>query len=486
MSLRRSKEQGRRLPDILPILAFALACLFFAFASGVAVMKYKVFPYEFITNAFEALHALKAVESDKTSPIFLRYLQPGETERITKAADLRNEQDLIVMSGSFYFRSDVCPKFGCIAWIMSRSGKVLHSWSYDPAKLFNPADFKAADFKGLSGFPSVSSFFVVGSDLDAEGNLIATFQPRNVFPYGFAMAKFSPDGRLLWKRVDLNHHWPTVGPDGKIYSPAIRVLSLGDHVQGLPAKPSCWRGALYFDEAVRVYSPSGQLLHEFWMSKIARQSDRLALGFTVRNDCDPWHLNGIDLVNQPMADKLKASGVADARPGDLIVSLRSASALLFMDADTGRIKHISYGPMVQQHSPATLPDGNLLVFDNLGASNGKDKRSRILEIGFHPESYVQRFPRRGGDDPHIFTGEQGAVNVSGDGKRALVAETEGGRVFEVDLATGAVLWGYREADDTGAYLAAKGDSAKGRPALHETHGASYITKADYQRIFGGR
>jgi hypothetical protein len=156
-----------------------------------------------------------------------------------------------------------------------------------------------------------------------------------------------------------------------------------------------------------------------------------------------------------------------------------------MDAGTGRIKHIVYGPMVEQHSPASLPDGDLLVFDNIGASNGRDERSRILKIALAPERYEQAFPRAGGDDPHLFSESEGAVNVSADGSRALVAETEGGRLFEVNLATGAVLWSYREVDDISAYLAANGDAPSNKLALQQTEGAAYITRADYQRIFGG-
>ncbi|MEO6102339.1 MAG: arylsulfotransferase family protein [Pseudoxanthomonas sp.] len=477
----RRAGRFRALFEHLPKVAFGLSLLMLAFGYGVATIKYRLFPYPLLTRAQQAYTALHKVEDTTRPPHFLRFLEPGETGRILKPATsaLLDQTDLILMSGSFFHRTDICPKIGCLAWIMRRDGTVLHRWSVDPAKLFN-----TADFKGFSGFPGVENIMVWGLDLDREGNLVIIFQARNAFPDAFGIVKLAPDGRLLWKRIDHSHHWPTVGPDGRIYTPISRIIPRPKTAGGLPYPNNC-QGDTIDDQGVRVLAPDGAVLHEFWFTDIARQSGLRVLEYLVRGDCDPFHANGIDLVNDPMAAKLRAMGVADAKPGDLIVSLRSSSSVVIMDSETGRIKHVVHGPMIEQHSPATLPDGSLLIFDNVGASTGNDLRSRVLRISLAPERNEQVFPRAGIDDPHLYSKREGQVNVSPDGKRVLVSEGEGGRLFEVELTTGKVLWAYREVADIAAYEARVGAKPSGRLALMHVQGASYVSQADYARMFGG-
>ncbi|MEO6092433.1 MAG: arylsulfotransferase family protein [Novosphingobium sp.] len=475
---------GRRLrrpsSDFLAKTAFVLAALLLAFGYGVATMKYKIFPHAILARADQAKEALFKVERKVRPPDFIRDLPAGDTQRIMKRALDSDDSDLILMAGGFFYHTDVCPKVGCLAWIMRRDGTVLHRWSADPASLFS-----AADFKGFSGFPKPENVMVWGLDLDPDGNLLIVFTVFNTFPDAFGIAKLAPDGKLLWKRIDHSHHWPTAGPDGRVYVPISRAMPKLATVAGLPYEAAC-QSETVDQQGVRVLSPEGKVLHEFWLSDVVRRSGLRVLEYLVRSDCDPFHANGIDLVNEAMAVRLRATGVADANAGDLIVSLRSSSSVVIMDAQTGRIKHVVHGPMIEQHSPATLPNGELLMFDNAGASYGNDLRSRVLKIGFGPERNEQVFPRPGGDDPHLFSMREGQVNVSADGRRMLVAEGEGGRLFEVELATGKVLWAYREANDISAYLARVGSAAKGEPmiALLHIQGAAYVGKEDFRRMFG--
>ncbi|MEO6092434.1 MAG: arylsulfotransferase family protein [Novosphingobium sp.] len=480
----KDHHSGRRLSrpsaDFLAKAAFVLSALLLAFGYGVVTMEYKIFPHAILARAQQAKEALTKVEPKDHPPHYIRDLQAGDTRRIMKPAPVGDDSDLILMTGGFFYHTDACPTVGCMAWIMRRDGTVLHRWSADPAVLFN-----ARDFKGYTGETVMENIFVQGVDLDREGNLIVIFEARNIYPDHVGIAKFAPNGRLLWRRIDQSHHWPTVGPDGRIYAPSSRIVPKGPLIDGLPHPPVC-RGDRIDQQGVRVLSPEGKVLHEFWLEDVVRQSGLLAVGYYVRNDCDPFHVNGIELVDEAAAAKLRTSAVPDAKPGDMFVSLRASSTVLLMDSDSGRIKHIIHGPMVEQHSPALLPDGDMIIFDNVGAGLGPDQRSRLLKIAFAPERYEQAFPRPGGDDPHLFSLREGQVNVSADGKRALISETEGGRLFEVDLASGALLWSYREANDLSAYLTRVGsaDQGKHRVALLHTQGAAYVSSANFSRMFG--
>ncbi|MEO6102340.1 MAG: hypothetical protein ABIP44_01710 [Pseudoxanthomonas sp.] len=475
---RPRKRRWRLSADAPAKAAFAVALILAGFGYGIATLKYHLFPYQILNQAQQAYDALTLVEKDQQPPHFIRFLEAGDTNRILKPAS-GAQSDLILMTGGFFYRTDLCPKFGCIAWIMRRDGTVLHRWSQDPAALFS-----AADMQPITGSPKPLDAFVQGVALGSDGTLTVIFQTRNAFPDMLGIAKLAPDGTVLWKRVDRSHHWPTVGPDGRIYTPFGRTVRAGPSIHGLPYKPEC-RGDAIDDQGVRVLSPDGQVLHTFWMADSLRQSGYRALTYVVRNDCDPFHVNGIALVDATMAAKLVKSGIGEAKPGDMFVSLRSSSSLVLMDADTGLIKHVIHGPMVGQHSPVSLPDGDLLVFDNLGIASEGYARSRLLKVRFAPERYQQMFPVTGGDDPQLYTKREGQATVSADGRRALAAETEGGRLFEIELATGKVLWAYREVNDLGAYEARAGVKHSGRPALLHTQGAAFVSQADFARMFGG-
>ncbi|SPH24160.1 hypothetical protein DEA8626_03209 [Defluviimonas aquaemixtae] len=440
-----------------------------AFSWGVATIKWKLFPHDqlvYLESGFDALTKL-----DRTKwPHPMIELAP-DAQRVDPVLLLGPEPagDVILMTGGFQYRRDLCPEFGCLAWVMERDGKVLHRWQYDPSKLFDEEKLSGHD-----GERDVSNIYVQGADIDPDGNLIVTFQTRNMYPYQLAVARFD------WIRIDDSHHWPTAGPDGRIYVPMARIERDRAYVAGTKEKLDCKFGAV-FQEGVRILSPEGQVLREFWLDEAVRRSDMQGLAYSVRNDCDPYHVNGIALVNEAAAARLE-----DAREGDLLVSLRSSSALVLLDQDDGRIKHVLTGPMVAQHSPRFLPDGDVVVFDNLGGIDTK-AGTRILKLDLvtgEPETLFPRHTDMAGYD--LFSEAQGDVELSDDGRRALVAETLGGRVIEFDTISGKPIWSYRSISDVAPYYADEGDRREGPVlALMQTQGARYISRSMLRRLNGG-
>ena len=63
--------------------------------------------------------------------------------------------------------------------------------------------------------------------------------------------------------------------------------------------------------------------------------------------------------------------------GDLLVSLRNVSSLVAIDAETKMARWAMAGSFRRQHDPDLLPNGHILVFDNLGGDPACG-RSRIL------------------------------------------------------------------------------------------------------------
>ncbi|OYX44125.1 MAG: hypothetical protein B7Z02_07030 [Rhodobacterales bacterium 32-67-9] len=469
---RRSASDLDGLAERLPKIGFILGLLALAFAWGVATVKWKVFPHRQLVYLESGVVAMRKMESSEL-PNTAVALVPRETATDPVALlGAEPVDDVILMTGGFSYRQDICPDFGCIAWVMDRNGRVLHTWQYDPSALFD-----REKLSGFTGKRAARNIYVQGTALDQGGNLVVTFQAHNMFPYQVAVARFDWNGRLDWIRIDGSHHWPTVGADGRVYVPMARIETGEGKVAGTQQKRQCKYGAV-FQEGVRVLSPDGAVLREFWMDDVVRESDAQGLAYAVRDDCDPYHVNGIALLNAAAAGRLP-----DAREGDLLVSLRSSSSLVVLDQDTGRIKHIVTGAMVAQHSPRVLPDGDVAVFDNLGGIDTA-KGTRVLKLDIVTGKPTTLFPRDpdapGGD---LFSEAQGEVNFTADGRRALVAETLGGRVFEFDTATGAPIWSYRSVSDMAPYFAAEGNRHDGPAyALMHTQGADFLSRAAFRRF----
>lgn len=473
--LRRSVAGNDSLAEKLYRIGLFAVLLGLAFAWGVATVKWKVFPHFQLVYLESGLVALSKMEATEL-PYAVIELAPDENG-IDPVALHGPEPagDVILMTGGFSYRQDICPEFGCIAWVMERDGTVLHSWQYDPSALVDHDKLA-----GFSGKREAGNIYVQGVDLDPEGHLVVTFQARNMFPYQVAVARFDWNGRLDWIRIDGSHHWPTVGDDGRVYVPMARIDKIAATVAGTRQKLECRYGAV-FQEGVRVLSPEGAVLHEFWMDDVVRDSDAQGLAYSVRDDCDPYHVNGIALLNAAAAARLPG-----ARTGDLLVSLRSSSSLVVLDQESGLIKHHIAGPMVAQHSPRVLPDGDVAVFDNLGGIDTA-KGTRVLKLDIVTGSPTTLFPRDpdapGGD---LFSEAAGDVTFSADGKRALVAETLGGRVFEFDTATGAPIWSYRSVSDLAPFYAAEGKRKDGPVyARMHTMGAHFLSRALFRRLNGG-
>ncbi|WP_347311338.1 arylsulfotransferase family protein [Defluviimonas sp. SAOS-178_SWC] len=472
---RRSVADSDNLAEKLPKIGLFLGLLALAFAWGVATVKWKVFPHHQLVYLESGVVALSKMEVTEL-PHAVIELAPDETSPDPVALfGPEPAGDVILMTGGFNYRQDICPEFGCMAWVMERDGTVLHSWQYDPSALFD-----RDKLAGFTGEREAGNIYVQGAALDPAGHLVVTFQARNMFPYQVAVARFDWDGRLDWIRIDGSHHWPTVGDDGRVYVPMARIESDATTVAATRQKLQCKYGAV-FQEGVRVISPDGAVLHEFWMDDVVRMSDAQGLAYSVRDDCDPYHVNGIALLNEAAAHRLPG-----ARAGDLLVSLRSSSSLVVLDRDSGRIKHHIAGPMVAQHSPRVLPDGDVAVFDNLGGIDTA-RGTRVLKLDIVTGAPTTLFPRDadkpGGD---LFSEAQGDVNFSADGSRALVAETLGGRMFEFDTATGAPIWSYRSVSDMAPFYAAEGNPVDGPAyALMHTQGAHFLSRAAFRRLTGG-
>ena len=85
------------------------------------------------------------------------------------------------------------------------------------------------------------------------------------------------------------------------------------------------------------------------------------------------------------------------------------------------------GPWLGQHDPDLLPNGNILLFDNVGHF-GEGGHSRVIE--FKPNTYEIVWNYTGDDDRPLFSTLRSDQERLPNGN-TLITESDGGRLVEV-------------------------------------------------------
>ena len=140
---------------------FVLSLCFFSFSYGVASVHYRLWPHPVLEQAKEALDAyLVAINEElEAKPAeFTKFEDEnftGPTVRVSRNnAGAGNEY--IFMDGGHEQLTTHCRDFGCLAWIMDRDGKIIHTWSADPEVVWDKLD-------QVEGFGSAENRYSVGA-----------------------------------------------------------------------------------------------------------------------------------------------------------------------------------------------------------------------------------------------------------------------------------------------------------------------------------
>ena len=85
--------------------------------------EYRFFPYEIVRDAKRGLQAWQALENDDF-PVKLREeIEDPDLAANPVTFSQNSNQEYLLIAGGFFQNMDKCPEFGCIAWIIDRSGK---------------------------------------------------------------------------------------------------------------------------------------------------------------------------------------------------------------------------------------------------------------------------------------------------------------------------------------------------------------------------
>ncbi len=436
-------------------LAFVASLCLIAFLYGFASSELGLPPKAQMRQAISAFKAVNLIEEDLPTGVNAidTKATPGP---IVRQLDPAAGDELLLVTGGPNRDAAHCPKYGCLASIVDRTGKVLRSWPLPLDALFDKIE-------GFEGDAKPTNFYPIGLGLLRDGSLVATFHGRNVFPYAVGIARIDPAGKVLWKHFDGAHHWIQIGPDERIYAP-IQIRRQYKHVAGNAVEIRC--PYVVYDEGVRVYRPDGTVERTVMMSELLVRNGYPGLIYSVRDDCDPLHLNSVDIVTPEVASRIPG-----AAAGDLLVSLREPSAIVLFDPVTGTIKRAIVGRTAAQHSAKFLPDGTVLAFDNQGGSTSLGG-SRVVRLNLIDGAVQTVFPTQASRPVlPFFSSDGGTVVPSPDGKRAMISSKNRSRDVEFDLATGRPLWSMTHLFDVGPFM----KSEKPVAGYFAAYGSYYLT-----------
>lgn len=455
-------------------LAFSLFVLglgFFSYLYGTASARFGLFPYQVVHDAWiggKALRELWANRFDRKPPGALNFeAEPGAVAYLARNTDgALPERDLILMTGGPYELMSECPELGCLAWIMDRAGTIYHTWPIDRNEPWGHVE-------RARGFSQADDVYPESMHLYDSGDLLVSYHARDKFPYSVGLAKFDKDGEVLWKRDSFSHHWFYVDEGGMIYAPSHEIIESPLSIPGTDEQLVCEAKKVY-EDVILVLFQDGSIARRISVLQALFESDYGALVHLTQDVCDPLHLNDVRLLTEE--DALEYPELA---PGDMLISLRNLNTVAVLDAVTARVKWIASGLTLRQHAPRFLGDNDILIFDNLGGPVDKGG-SRLVRIGLAAREVSTLFPVA--DTPpevSFFSRIAGHIDLDMERSRVLASLTMQGRVLEIELQTGDVLWEYDHIHDVTRYMQSTGQGDNERFARFGINGAYFVESPSF-------
>jgi hypothetical protein len=193
--------------------------------------------------------------------------------------------------------------------------------------------------------------------------------------------------------------------------------------------------ALYKDRATHtddvVFIDRDGTVRQTWKS-----NDHLRHEFleTPHKERDLTHLNSVQVLPE---NKWYADGDERFRPGNVLISGRHLDGIFIFDPTTSAVVWRYKSNLDWQHeaimTPLTLPDsGRIMIFNN--RANDPARSTEVIEIDPTTEEVLWRYRSE-----TFFTDIAGLGQKLPNGN-VLISSSRGGRSFEVDAATGDVVW----------------------------------------------
>jgi hypothetical protein len=389
-------------------LAFVLGLVVLGFGYGFVARSWKLPPYEQLKPVGDAVEAVRLYFTDADYLTFPAPPGKGGVTLVDEAAAAPGVTFIARYDGE---------RFG--AELVDLQGRVLHRWT----KLFSEVWGDSAPHVKFVSEDRYLEWH--GVHLYPDGSVLFNFEGL-MFPFGGGLIKIDRDSNLVWKLAHNTHHSIALAEDGTIWVPSVHYRP--DGMAELPGFEP-W----FYEDTILKVSPDGEVLDEISVPLALRSLPGVLPAKT--EGFDITHLNDVEPVSAAAARAFPMF-----REGDVLVSLRNLSALVAIDPITKTARWAMTGPFRRQHDPDLLPNGRLMVFDNLGGDKACG-RTRILEI--EPVTQEVTWSYDGCQGGQRFESEAWGEQQLLPNGNVLITESMAGRAFEVTRdANPRIVWSY--------------------------------------------
>jgi outer membrane protein assembly factor BamB len=403
------------------------ALLFLGTVMGGYAYHYGVFPGNSLKQAFQGLDAVLAQrrqlshEYNRGGSALVSHDKAGVT--LWDKEQAHNGYTLIASAQGQTVR------------LIDMQGATVYSWELDYLGIWNDADQVKE--------PVPERFiFVRNAKLQPDGGLLLSFSAWATTPHGYGIARIDKDSNVLWANFRHIHHSFDQLADGTVVALDYEIQT--EAPEFMPQWP-----VPHLGDGLSFYSQEGELLrrHEFidsfYHSPYRPVLESIALKQGGDGLGDYLHSNDVEVLRADIAEQFPM-----AVSGDLLISFRALDGLAILDKDSLQVKWFERAYWRGQHDPDFLPNGNILLFDNIALrldANSK-RRSRVIE--FDPKTMEMVWQYSGTDEQPFYSNSRAAQQRLANGN-TLITEANSGRLLEVSRQ-GEIVWEYFNPQRVGA------------------------------------
>lgn len=292
---------------------------------------------------------------------------------------------------------------GPAAFVMDMQGTVLHEWRFPFSSIPGSGTDKAGTWRRARLLPAEDG---------GGGDLLAIYD-------GFGLIRIDARSNLKWALRGGYHHDLDLAADGTI-------LVLDREAKVLPefdaVRPTV-------EDFVTRVSPDGRVLERISLIAAFRDSEYAPYLARASAGGDVFHTNTLEVLDGALAH-LSPHFAA----GNVLVSIWGLDVLAIVDLARVRVVWALSGKWHRQHEPSLLANGNILLFDNLGAG----EYSRVLEVQPFDQRIVWSYA---GDERNGFYSQVLGSTARLANGNTLITESQAATAFEV-TPEGEVVWRY--------------------------------------------
>lgn len=398
-----------RVPTSVAVASIFLLLVGFvlAFAYGVAVVRYKLPPYEMIADVEEALR-WTADRTTEREPWY--YSSTARTETIYSTEGAPKSGLNLVTS--------VAPDNTLSLKVVDMAGELVHSWPVDWFDIWPDAShLPPQDVPKMRPGTHLHGMLLL-----PDGDILFNFEKLGLVRMGLC-------GDVRWKLPYQTHHSVFMDDAGSLWVSAMRW-----HTETMPNYPA--HVPPIREPVVLKVSPEGELLEEISVFDLLAENDYRALhnmragakSNTVTGDS--LHLNDVEVFPGSMEEGF-------FKHGDIVISLRNIHTVIVFDPATRKIKLLKVGGFIRQHDPDFIDGNTLMIFDNntIGPQSF-GQQSRILLFDAQKDELSVKYT--GSPDNPFYTYIMGKQQLLENGN-LLISDSINGRAFEVNEA-GEIVW----------------------------------------------